>query len=172
MKTTTTFFLITTLLFITNVVFAQTVVKQYTGGKKGVVMNASSALGNDLSKHSTLNLKPEATEASFVYQNFVFSSESEKGTKVTFVVRTDQKCDLKVLNMKLFTLLNNNASDTLTTEEIQIAKINEDHNVYEFSFITNKNFDTAGLMICGGGDFQTVKIYKVYVATNATASIF
>jgi hypothetical protein len=172
MKTTKTYILIAALLVISNILFSQTVIKQYSGGKRGAVMNPAHAMGKDLSKHSSLKLRPE--EKAFLYQNFVFSAESDKGTKVTFVVQTDQKCELKVLNMKLFTLLNDNinVADTLTTEEIQIAKINEAHNLYEFSFYTNKKFDTAGIMICGGGDFQTVKIYKVYVAATSTASTF
>jgi hypothetical protein len=138
-----------------------------------VVSNPNHAIGSDMSKHSTLNLKPEATANSFVFQNFVFSSEADKGTKVTFVVRTDQKCDLKVLNMKLFTKLENGSNtDTLATGDIQIAPINENLNVYEFPFYTNDKFDTAGLMICGGGDFKIVKIYKVYTVANATAGAF
>jgi hypothetical protein len=172
MKTTKTYILIAALLVLSNILFAQTVIKQYSGGKRGAVMNPAMTMGKDLSKHSSLKLLANASEKAFLYQNFVFSSKSEKGTKVTFVVQTDQKCEMKVLNMKMFTLLNENmnAADTLATEEIQIAKLNEAHNLYEFSFYTNKKFDTAGIMICGGGDFQTVKIYKVYVAAPSTAS--
>ncbi len=165
MKTLKTYILAAALLVLSNIAFGQTVIKQYSGGKRGAVLNPARAMGKDLSQHSSLKLLADASEKAFLYQNFVFSSKAEKGSKVTFVVQTDKKCEMNVLNMKLFTLLNDeNKADTLATEEIQISKINEAHNLYEFSFYTNENFDTAGLMIYGGGAFQSVKIYKVYLA--------
>jgi hypothetical protein len=147
---------------------AQSPTKQYCGGTKGSVSNPSNALGSDLSDFSTLKLRTPNEKRDHVYQNFVFDPAATKGTRVAFVVQADHTFDptQKIeLNLKFY-VSNETYTDTLNKEELQITQLNANLNLYEFSFSTNQHFDTAGMMLHGGGIFKSIKIYKVYLAIN------
>ena len=157
---------------VANILFAQSPVKQYCGGTNGSVYSPSNALGNDLSDFSTLKLRTPNAKKDNVYQNFIFSPSGAKGTRVSFVIQTDVNFDPNNalnLNLKFYTSSTDGIyADTLATENVQITLIDYALNLYEFSFVSDKNFDTAGMLLQGGGMFKTAKIYKVYLAINQT----
>lgn len=157
---------------IANFLFAQAPSKQYCGGTNGSVSAPSNALGNDLSNFSTLKLRTPDAPKDNVYQNFVFTPETTKGTRVAFVIQTDasfEPAKLTAMNFKFYVSSSEGVTaDTLSFEEVQITKLNSALNLYEFSFVSDKNFDTAGILLQGGGVFKTAKIYKVYLAINQT----
>ncbi len=163
-----------TVLFtiLANLIFAQSLVKQYSGGTNGSVISPAQALGNDLSNYSTLKLRTPNAKKDNVYQNFIFAPEATKGTRVVFVIKTDASfipSKVADLNVTFYTGASEGVqADTLAFGEVHITKVNEALNLYEFSFESTKNFDTAGILLHGGGLIQEVKIYKVYLAINQT----
>jgi hypothetical protein len=170
MKTINTILLTITFAMIANILFAQSPVKQYCGGTNGSISNPSNALGNDLSDFSTLKLKTTNAKKDNVYQNFIFNPATTKGTRVSFVIQTDLNFDptnVRDLNFKFYTSSSDGIfADTVATENVQITLLNETSNLYEFSFVSENNFDTAGMMLQGGGIFKTAKIYQVSLAIN------
>jgi hypothetical protein len=172
MKTLKFAALLTALLMISNLSFGQTAIKQYSDGNKGSVTNPSSALGTDLSNCSILKLRSAipASESEFVSQNFIFSSAADNSSRIAFVIQLDEKLGQdKNINLKFYTFFNGqNSVDTMNMNNVQITKVNEALNLYEFSFVADKKFDTAGVMMHGGGNYRKIKIYKVYLAINNT----
>lgn len=173
MKKINTILLATLFAIIANLAVAQAPVKQYCGGTNGSVTTPSNALGNDLSDYSTLKLRSPHAKKDHVYQNFIFSPDATRGTRVTFVIQTDMGFDPKKvtdLNLKFYTSDDGIHTDTLTTEDLQITCLDEAIHLYEFSFISDGNFDTTGIMLQGGGIFRVAKIYKVSLTANKIAS--
>lgn len=170
MKKFKTIALTVALIIAANFIFAQSPVKQYCGGTNGSVSSPANALGNDLSNFSTLKLRTPNAKKDNVYQSFVFTPETTRGTRVAFVIQTDVNFDPKTKsNLNLTFYLSSSEgiqADTLTTENLQITSLNPALNLYEVSFVSEGNFDTAGVLLQGGGILKTAKIYKVYLAIS------
>jgi hypothetical protein len=168
MKTIKTYILLACIVALAGNVSAQVnAIKQYCGGNRGSVTSPANALENDFVKHSRLKLRTASTSPQeHIYQNFIFSSESKKGTRITFILQGDQGFAFnkeKNLNLKFYTLLDGASnSDTLLAEQTEIKKVKGTEDMYEFTFYSKEKFNEAGIMIYKGGVLTSIKIYGVY----------
>jgi hypothetical protein len=169
MNTIKTYILVACVVLVAGSASAQVnAVKQYCGGSRGSVTSPAYALENDFVKHSRLKLRtaPSSSCQEYVYQNFIFPSESKKGTKITFILQGDEGFVFgkeRNLNIKFYTLSEGTTNrDTLVAEETQVKKVKGTEDMYEFTFYSKEKFNEAGIMIYKGGVLNTIKIYGVY----------
>lgn len=169
MKTLNVSILTVVLLSIANILFAQSPVKQYSGGKNGSVLNPSKAMGKEMSGNSTLKLNAPEQKNNYVYQNFVFEKSNTTERRVVFVIQANEQFSLntEAMNLRFYTAATEKGvPDTLNVSEVEISKVNIGIGLYEFSFVPTKKFEVAGVVLQGGGIIQMAKIYKVYMAIN------
>lgn len=169
MKTLNVSILTVVLVTIASVLFAQSPVKQYAGGKNGSVLTPSKALGKEMNDNSTLKLNAPEQKNNYAYQNFVFEKGNTTERRVVFVIQTNEQFSLNTekMNLRFYTAANEKAkADTLTLSDVEVSKVNIGIGLYEFSFVPTKNFEVAGVVLQGGGIIQMAKIYKVYMAIN------
>ncbi len=168
MKTIKIYILVACLVVLAGSVSAQVnAVKQYCGGSRGSVTSPADALENDFAKHSRLKLRTASSSCQeHVYQNFIFSSESKKGARITFILQGDEGFVFsteKNLNLKFYTLSDGISNgDTLVAAQTQIKKVKGTDDMYEFTFYSKEKFNEAGIMIYKGGVLTAIKIFGVY----------